>query len=194
MDRADVIRPAFHHCNLKTTRLAEMTDWYCDLVGAEVVFRNEIGAWLSNDDANHRIALIAFPGYVDDPQKETRTGIHHTAFEFASFDELNRSYLRLRGAGIIPAFCLDHGPTFSYYYGDPDGNYVELQCDNFGEWAASRKWIRTSPEFAANPIGVFVDPERVAEAAAAGEAFADIHRRAMRGDLAPATAPVDIPD
>ena len=25
--------------------------------------------------------------------------------------------------------------TFSYYYADPDGNHVELQVDNFGDWA-----------------------------------------------------------
>ncbi len=26
--------------------------------------------------------------------------------------------------------------TFSYYYKDPDGNHVELQVDNFGDWAS----------------------------------------------------------
>ena len=193
LTRTAVIRPAFHHVNLKTSRLREMRDWYRLLVGAEVVFENDIGAWLSNDEANHRIALLAFGGFVDDPNKETRSGLHHTAFEYASFDDLNVSYLRLRDADITPRFCLDHGPTFSYYYCDPDGNYVELQCDNFGDWAASREWIRTSTEFRANPIGVFVNPERVAAAAEAGEPFADIHRRALAGEFAPAQAPVDVP-
>ena len=55
--------------------------------------------------------------------------MHHSAFEYASFDELNASYLRLREAGIEPGLCLDHGMTFSYYYADPDGNHVELQVD-----------------------------------------------------------------
>ena len=58
--------------------------------------------------------------------------------------------------------------TLSYYYKDPDGNHVELQVDVFGDWAASREWMRTSSEFHANPIGVFVDPERIASEAAAG--------------------------
>ena len=52
--------------------------------------------------------------------------------------------------------------TFSYYYADPDGNHVELQVDNFGDWSKSTEWMRTSEEFKANPIGVFVDPDRVA--------------------------------
>ena len=188
-----VIRPAFDHYNLKTTLLQEMTDWYRVLVGAEVVFQNDIGAWLSNDEANHRIGLLAFPGFVDDADKETHAGLHHAAFEYACFEDLNRSYLRLRDAGISPAFCLDHGPTFSYYYTDPDGNHVELQCDNFGDWAASRDWIRESEEFHANPIGVFVDPEQVATATDAGEPFTEIHRRAMAGEFAPAQPPVDVP-
>lgn len=188
-----VIRPAFHHFNLKTTRLQELIDWYCAVVGAEVLFQDEVGAWLSNDAANHRIALLAFPGFADDPEKESRTGLHHSAFEYASFADLNASYLRLRDTGIEPDFCLDHGMTFSYYYKDPDGNHVELQVDTFGDWAKSAAWMRTSEAFHANPIGVFVDPARVAEAAAAGASFADIHERAMAGEFAPPAAPVDIP-
>ena len=188
-----VIHPKFHHFNLKTTRLQEMIDWYCTLVGAQVLFQDAVGAWLSNDEANHRIALLAFPGFVDDPEKDTRTGLHHSAFEYASFDELNASYLRLREAGIEPDLCLDHGMTFSYYYKDPDGNHVELQVDNFGDWAKSSDWMRTSEAFHANPIGTFVDPAKVAEAAAAGASFDEIHERATAGEFAPPQPPVDIP-
>ncbi len=83
--------------------------------------------------------------------------------------------------------------TFSYYYPDPDGNHIELQVDNFGDWAASSEWMRNSEEFHANPIGVFVDPALVAEAAASGESFERIHERAMAGEFAPAQAPVEIP-
>jgi catechol-2,3-dioxygenase len=192
-DTATVIHPKFHHFNLKTTRLQEMIDWYCTLVGAEVTFKDATGAWLSNDAANHRIALLAFPGWVDDPEKDTRTGLHHSAFEYGSFEELNASYLRLRAAGIEPDICIDHGMTLSYYYKDPDGNHVELQVDCFGDWAASREWMRTSPEFQANPIGVFVQPALIADAAADGESFAEIHRRAVAAEFAPAVAPIDIP-
>ena len=192
-DMTAVIHPKFHHFNLKTTRLQEMIDWYCTLVGAHVLFQDAVGAWLSNDEANHRIALLAFPGFIDDLEKDTRTGLHHSAFEYGSFDELNASYLRLREAGIEPDLCLDHGMTFSYYYKDPDGNHVELQVDNFGDWAKSSEWMRSSEAFHANPIGVFVDPAKVAEAAAAGASFDEIHKLATDGEFAPPQAPVDIP-
>jgi catechol 2,3-dioxygenase len=193
-DTTAVIHPNFHHVNLKTTRLQEMADFYGTLVGAEVVFQDQIGAWLSNDEANHRIALLAFPNFVDDPEKETRTGMHHLAFEYASFDELNASYLRLKEAGITPALCLDHGMTFSYYYADPDGNNVELQVDCFGDWRRSKEWMNTSEEFKANPIGQFVDPEQVAADHGSGVAFEEIHAKAMAGGYAPDQPPVEIPE
>ena len=189
-----VIQPAFHHVNLKTTRLQEMIDYYRALVGAEVVFQYELGAWLSNDGANHRIALLAFPNFADDPEKENRTGMHHSAFEYATFEDLNASYLRLKDAGIAPALCLDHGMTFSYYYADPDGNNVELQVDCFGDWARSTNWMRNSEEFKANPIGVFVDPDEIAADHLAGMSFDEIHAKAMAGGYTPDQAPVEIPE
>jgi catechol 2,3-dioxygenase len=193
-DTASVIHPQFHHFNLKTTRLDELIDFYRTLVGAEVIFQFDGGAWLSNDAANHRIALLAFPNFVDDPEKDTRTGMHHSAFEYASFEELNSSYLRLKEEEITPALCLDHGMTLSYYYADPDGNHVELQVDCFGDWAKSKDWMRNSQEFKANPIGVFVDPDKVAADHEDGMSFAEIHTKAMAGGYAPEQAPVAIPE
>ena len=193
-DSSEVIHPKFHHLNLKTTRLQEMIDFYSVLVGTEVLHQDDVGAWLSNDEANHRIALLSFPNFEDDPDKETHTGIHHSAFEYGGFDQLNSSYLRLKEAGIEPSFCLDHGMTFSYYYTDPDGNHIELQVDNFGDWGESAEWMRTSEEFKANPIGQFVDPAKVASDHAAGVGFDDIHAKAMAGGYAPDQAPVEIPE
>ncbi|MGZ6563419.1 MAG: VOC family protein [Solirubrobacteraceae bacterium] len=193
-DTPSVIHPRFHHFNLKTTRLQELIDFYRTLVGAEVIFQFEGGAWLSNDAANHRIALLAFPNFVDDPEKDTRTGMHHSAFEYASFEELNSSYLRLKEQEVTPALCLDHGMTLSYYYADPDGNHVELQVDCFGDWSESKEWMRKSEQFAANPIGMFVDPDQVAADHASGLTFADIHAKAMAGGYAPEQAPVEIPE
>ena len=194
MSDTTVIHPTFHHVNLKTTRLQEMIDFYRTLVGAEVIFQDQAGAWLSNDAANHRVALLAFPNFVDDPDKDTRTGMHHSAFEYASFEDLNESYLRLEDSGITPALCLDHGMTLSYYYADPDSNHVELQVDCFGDWKKSTEWMRTSDEFKANPIGVFVDPARIAADHAEGMSFPEIHAKAMSGGYAPEQAPVEIPE
>jgi catechol 2,3-dioxygenase len=54
--------------------------------------------------------------------------------------------------------------------------------------------MRTSEEFKANPIGQFVEPERVAADHAEGIAFDQIHAKAMSGGYAPDQAPVEIPE
>ena len=82
-----IIRPILHHVNLKTTRLQEMIDWYATAVGMRPTFQFPGGAWLTNDAANHRLALLTSPRMSDDPDKLVHTGIHHSAFEYARSEE-----------------------------------------------------------------------------------------------------------
>ena len=145
----------------------------------------------TNDAANHRLALLALPELVDDPDKIQHSGLHHTAYEYPSMDALLETYVRLKDNGIAPHACLDHGMTMSFYYVDPDGNSVELQCDELGDWTASKQWMTTSPEFSANPIGVSVDPDQMVAAAGAGATPEELHARAYAGEFAP-EAPLDL--
>jgi catechol 2,3-dioxygenase len=144
---------------------------------------------LTNDAANHRLALLAFPGMSDDVDKDSHTGIHHMAFEFISLDELFGNFARLRTLGITPSACLDHGMTISMYHADPDRNVVELQVYNFHDWAKSSKYMRTSQEFAGNPIGVLFDPGRAYDALRAGKTHEELHRAMMAGHLMPDVPP-----
>jgi catechol-2,3-dioxygenase len=185
-----IINPSLHHINIKTTRLQEMIDWYGVVVGAKVNFQFPVGAFLTNDRANHRIAMLAVPGLSDDPEKNTHTGLHHTAFEYESFEDLMSSYERLKGLGIEPQACLDHGLTTSLYYEDPDRNWVELQFDNFGDWAKSTEWIRTSEEFARDPIGTFFDPDAVLAAHRAGVPSEELRKDTRAGKYPPSKPPV----
>ena len=181
-----------HHVNLKTVRLQELIDWYGTVVGMTVTYQFPGGAWLTNDAANHRLALLAVPGLSDDPDKLRHTGMHHIAFEYGSMDALLDAYERLKAEGIVPHACLDHGMTTSFYYPDPDGNSVELQSDNFGgDWARSTEFMRSAPEFAADPIGTPLDPDRMVAARREGLEPDEIHRRAYAGEYAPAS-PLDL--
>lgn len=185
----EIIKPAFHHVTFKTSRLDEMVAWYGTVVGARPTFQDASNAWTTNDEANHRVAFLSAPGLGDDPDKRNHNGIHHSAFEYESFADLMASYARLRDEGIEPAFSLDHGMTISIYYKDPEGNFVELQCDSYGDWRLSSEWMRSSPDFAANPIGTFFDPERVYQAHKAGQGFDELHVAMRRGDYQPAGMP-----
>jgi catechol 2,3-dioxygenase len=186
-----VINPTLHHVNLKTNRLDEMIQWYGTVIGTTVTHRFAGGAWLSNDAANHRLALLADPAWEDDPDKLQHTGLHHSAYEYPAMDDLLDTYVRLKEHGILPHACLDHGMTMSFYYVDPDGNSVELQYDELGGWSASKRFMQTSPEFAENPIGVTLDPELVVAARDQGTSADELHRRAYAGDFT-AQDPLDL--
>jgi catechol 2,3-dioxygenase len=185
----NVIKPALHHVTIKTSRLDQMIAWYALVVGAQVQFKDKVAAWMTNDGANHRVAFLAVPGLEDDAQKIRHTGMHHSAFEYDSFADLMSSFDRLRIAGVEPAFCLDHGVTISLYYKDPDGNFVELQSDNFSDWKLSTEWMRNSADFAQNPIGTFFDPARVYYAFKTGTEFKALQKTIRAGAYLPDPVP-----
>lgn len=188
---ATVTSPVLHHVNLKTTRLQEMIDWYGLVVNMHPNHAYQGGAWLTNDGANHRLALLTTPRLEDDEDKLLHAGIHHMAFEFPSLDGLLDTYLRLKPLGVTPHACLDHGMTTSFYYVDPDGNSVELQADNFGgDWAQSTEFMY-SPPFIENPIGINIDPEALVHARDLGATADEIHQRAYGGEF-DATEPLDL--
>jgi catechol 2,3-dioxygenase len=180
-----VATPALHHVNLKTGRLREMIEWYGLIVGLHPNHEFDGGAWLTNDNANHRLALLSTPEVRDDPDKLFHAGIHHTAFEYASLEELLGTYIRLRDLSILPHSVLDHGMTLSFYYLDPDENSVELQVDHFGDWAKSTDFMH-GEMFARDPIGTYVDPDRLIAAWQKGLSAEELHSRAYRGEYAPA--------
>jgi len=183
------IKPTLHHVTMKTSHLDEMIAWYALVIGAKVQFRDQAAAWMTNDEANHRIGFLAVPGLSDDAEKVRHNGMHHCAFEYGSFADLMSSFDRLRAAGVLPAFCLDHGSTISLYYKDPEGNFVELQSDNFSDWKLSSEWMRTSADFAANPIGTFFDPARVYERFQSGADFKALQKTIRDGAYLPDSIP-----
>ncbi|MCW3002876.1 MAG: hypothetical protein JWQ20_2174 [Conexibacter sp.] len=190
LDDRTVFAPALHHVNLGTRRLDEMIEWYAVVTGMRVQHRADVGAWLTNDAANHRLALLCHPHLTEDPHKQEHTGLRHTAYEFASIDQLLGTYVRLRERGIVPRFCLNHGLTISFYYADPDGNRVELQVDTFGDWERSSHFMREDPRFAADPIGPDIDPDAMVAAWLDGASADELHRRGYEGGF-PVDDPID---
>lgn len=184
-----VVAPRFHHTTFTTLRLNEMVSWYEKVAGLTPVFYGDRGAWLTNDEANHRIAMLALPNLKHPVDKSHTTGLHHTAFEYSDFEQWLDNYVRLRDEGITPFMCLDHGMTISLYYADPDGNGVEIQVDTFGRWDRSKSWMWASQEFAEDQIGEFFDAEKLVEARSKGLTFEEIHSRARLGEYRPAVIP-----
>jgi len=187
----EVIVPArLHHVNLKAYRFEEMRDFYTALIGIHPNAEFGTFGWYTFDTANHRLALMHQPNFTQ--RVEASAGMHHMAFEYDSLDDLMRTYLRLKKIGVLPAACLDHGMTTSFYYRDPDGNYVEMQVDNFGlDPAVSTAFMHT-PAFLANPIGVPINPESYVAAWQQGASLWELHERSYAGEFVEGAAMIAI--
>jgi catechol 2,3-dioxygenase len=194
-------RPTLHHFGVVTRRLQEMVEWYANVLGmvSNYSTSHPLGSafgltvcanFVSNDRANHRIGIFSVAELKDDPDKHGHTKLQHVAFEYPTIDEFLTSYARIKDLGIEPVYTIDHGPTTSFYYEDPDGNSVELFVDNFGNWDTSTEYVRISPDFGSNSLGTPVDPDKLVAARQAGMSLAELHRRAYAGEFPP-TGPMD---
>ena len=151
------IAPAkFAHMVLRTSRYEEMIRWYKTVLEAEVMAGTPGAAFLTYDDEHHRIAVLNVPGLSE---KDARAaGVDHCAFTYATIEDLFATYERLKPLGITPFWTVNHGPTLSFYYADPDGNRIELQMDIFATNEEVNGWMQQS-DFETNPIGVKFDAE-----------------------------------
>ena len=148
-----------------------MLAWYRTLLEAEIVYSNPMLAFLTYDEELHRIAVLAMPGLVDAPPDAA--GTDHVAFTYADLGALLHTYKRLKAEKIEPYWCINHGPTTSLYYKDPDASRVELQIDNFETAEETDAWLR-SGRFESNPIGVVFDPDELAARFDAGVPVAEL--------------------
>ena len=154
------------HVVFRTSRYEELVDWYMLALNATPAFKSDGIAFLAYDDEHHRIAVIKIPDLQ--PQPRGVAGLHHIAFTYQNLGELLQNYQRLKGHGVVPVWSINHGPTTSMYYSDPDGNNVEFQVDNWDTVEEAGQFFFT-PEFAANPLGVDFDPEELQRRFEAGE-------------------------
>jgi catechol-2,3-dioxygenase len=136
--------------------------WYSAVLGMQVVHQNPMIAFMTYDDEHHRLAMVQVAAN-DEVSKETRMGLpglDHVAYTLASLADLLSTYKRLKAQDIVPVWPINHGLTTSIYYADPDGNRVEFQVENLQTKEELQGFMR-SDAFAANPIGVDFDPDKL---------------------------------
>ncbi len=175
------------HVVFRTSRFAEMLAWYKKVLNATPAFESESIAFLAYDDEHHRIAFINVPGLTEQPAGQA--GVHHVAFTYESLDVLLENYERLKEEGVEPIWPVNHGPTTSLYYADPDGNQLEFQVDNYDTVEEAGEFF-FSDAFATNPIGVDVDPATLRERLQAGEDHAELKMRPASGPRGVETIPI----
>jgi len=170
------LRPRkFAHVVYRTRRFAEMLEWYKTVFNAKVQFQSPAIAFLTYDDEHHRVAFLNLDAIA--PRQETAAapgrrqgeiGVDHVAYTYGSLRELAENYARLKERGIKPYWCIHHGVTVSMYYGDPDGNQMEMQVDSYPSVDEANGFMY-GPSFETNPIGVEYDPDELLRRLRSGE-------------------------
>ena len=177
-----IVPSKFAHAVLRTNKFKEMVQWYKTVLQADIVFENQMLAFMTYDDEHHRLAIAGFPGVVD--RAPHSAGLDHLAYTYANLGDLIATYERLKAAGITPLVPINHGLTTSMYYRDPDGNKVELQIDNFDSIEELKGFFRSN-DFSKNPIGVSFDPDELARQYHAGVPEAELKKYRPEAGLDP---------
>jgi catechol 2,3-dioxygenase-like lactoylglutathione lyase family enzyme len=165
--KSTIVSPSkLAHFVIRTNQYEKALDWYKTVLNAKPAFENEMLAFLTYDDEHHRVAILNIPTLSEQP--EGVVGVHHLAFTYASLTDLLENFERLETLGIRPVYTINHGPTTSLYYEDPDHNQLEFQVENFETVAESGKFF-FSEAFAENPIGVEFDAADLLKRLRAGE-------------------------
>jgi catechol-2,3-dioxygenase len=166
------------HVVLRTNNYKTMVSYYKDFLGAEVIYGNSFLSFLSYDDEHHRIAIAEVPGTKN--KLIGSCGLEHIAFTFDSIPDLLLAYRQRKAKDILPLWSVNHGPTTSIYYRDPDGNEIETQVDNYEDPDEATRFMN-SKEFTENPIGVDFDPEDLINRVRNGEDEKTLKRRVEVG-------------
>jgi catechol-2,3-dioxygenase len=180
-------RPKFAHVVLQTSRVEEMRDWYCRVLDAHVVYEGHGLCFVTFDDEHHRVAFMGAPTELA-PRDPGTAGMHHTAYTFATLGDLLDRYEALKEHGIEPKAPIQHGVTTSLYYQDPDGNFIELQIDNFATPDQATAYMN-GDEYEGNPVGVAFDPARMCTALDEGATVQEVTTQTWASRACP-----DLPD
>lgn len=156
-EEAVVASPKLAHLILNTSNYDAMKPWYLSVLDAKVGVEipGPSGCFLRIDETHHRIGMfrvasadsseaLANPG---SPDPATKSRLNHFSFEYPNLEELLETHARLVEAGIHPGECMNHGPTVSMYYHDPDNNMVELFYDNKYTEEQIVEWYGGGPSY-----------------------------------------------
>ncbi len=161
------------HVVIRTPRFEASKAWWSTVLDAAPSYENAQLSFMTYDDEHHRIGIINMPHLAD--QDMGNAGAEHIAFTYDELGALLATYRRLKAEGIEPFWTINHGPTISMYYRDPDGTKVELQYDVFDVEGVEAFFA--SGAYEENFMGIIIDPEAMIADFEAGVPIEDITHR-----------------
>ena len=172
-----VISPVeISHLAIGTSNFDAVADWWQTVLGAEPSLNSEGMRFMTLGREHHNVVIFEQPHLKrrKGPLLE-QCGMHHIAWTYASFEDLAKTYTRLKAASILPFRAINHGTSFAIDYYDPDFNNCELQCNCFPDPLKTglNEWLATGA-FNRNPIGVLFDFEEAIARHERGEDVWDV--------------------
>jgi catechol 2,3-dioxygenase len=118
------------HVHLKVADLQRSLDFYCGLLGFQLMASyGDQAAFISAGGYHHHIGLNTWYSKHADRAKKEGVGLFHTAIVYPTRKDLAAIYARLDEAHYPFTGASDHGVSEALYLDDPDGNGVELYWD-----------------------------------------------------------------
>src|SRR6266568_3214490 len=118
------------HVHLKVADLDRALDFYCGVLGFELMQRRGPGAaFISAGGYHHHIGLNTWESKGGSAPPRAATGLYHLAIVYTTRAELGTSLKGLIEAGVQLDGAADHGVSEALYLRDPDQNGVELYWD-----------------------------------------------------------------
>jgi len=128
------------HVHLKVSDLERALDFYCGVLGFELMERHgDEAAFVSAGGYHHHLGLNTWESAGGKPPPRGTTGLYHFAIVYPTRAELAQALRRLQAAGIALDGASDHGVSEALYLRDPDENGIELYWDRPKE-----QWPRTA--------------------------------------------------
>ena len=118
------------HFGIHVTDGVRMEDFYTRVLGLLVTDRGALPhgptlTFLSHDpDQHHQLVLV-----TGRPPGVEYNVVNQISFKVSSLADLKAMHARLREEGIKDFRIVTHGNAWSVYFGDPEGNRVELFVD-----------------------------------------------------------------
>ena len=118
------------HVHLKVSDIQQSLDFYCGLLGFELItmYGND-AAFISAGGYHHHIGLNTWYSKGQSPAPPQIVGLFHTAILYPTRKDLAAIFDRLQKANYPLTGASDHGVSEALYLDDPDGNGVELYWD-----------------------------------------------------------------
>ena len=124
------------HVHLKVSNLDRSLDFYCGVLGFELIQRyGTQAAFISAGGYHHHIGLNTWESAGGSPPPPGTTGLYHVAILYPARADLADAMKRLAAHNIGLDGATDHGVSQALYLHDPDMNGIELYWDRpEAEW------------------------------------------------------------